>query len=49
MIGRDDLLLYFNRHEEWILKYLRITQPKETLTDEDKADIASAYLDAVSG
>ena len=49
MIGREDLLIYYQHHEDWIVQYLRITQPKKTLLDEDKAGIASAYLDAVSG
>lgn len=49
MLGREKLLEYYFRNEDYILQRLRITQPRETLSDDDKAGLASAFLDLVTG
>ncbi len=41
-------LAYFHHLQDVILERLQITQPPETLTDEDRIGLANAYLDIVS-
>ena len=49
MLGREKLLEYYFRNEDYILQRLRITEPRESLSDDDKAGLASAFLDLVTG
>lgn len=48
MTERERLLAYFHKFQGEILVRLQITQPPETLTEEDRVWLASAYLDMVS-
>lgn len=41
-------LRYFNKYQQEILKRLEITQPPETLTDEDRVGLAGVYLDLMA-
>ena len=41
-------LRYFNKFQQEILQCLRITQPLNTLTDEDRVALAGIYLDIMA-
>lgn len=41
-------LAYFHRFQALILECLSITQPPETLTDDDRVTLAGQYLSIVS-
>ncbi len=48
MTETERSLAYFLRYQEWILEYLNITQPPETLTDDERVRLAGQYLSSVS-
>jgi len=49
LTDRELALAYVHRFERVILDRLRIAQAPETLTDDDRVGLASAYLEIVSG
>ena len=49
MTDRELALAYFRRWQEVILQRLSITQDPATLSDDDRTDLAMAYLSIVSG
>ncbi|MFM9089148.1 MAG: hypothetical protein ACKOPT_13635 [Cyanobium sp.] len=48
LTDRELALAYFHRFERVILDRLRIAQAAETLTEDDRVGLASAYLDIAS-
>lgn len=48
MTERERRLRYFQKFQQEILQRLRITQPAETLTDEERVGLAGAYLDIMA-
>jgi hypothetical protein len=49
LTDRELALAYFKRWQEVILQRLSITQDPATLSDDDRAGLANAYLEVVSG
>jgi hypothetical protein len=48
MTEQERQLRYFQRFQQEILERLEITQPPETLTDDDRTGLARAYLDLMA-
>lgn len=48
MTEYDRRLAYFYKFEQEILNRLKITQPADTLTDDDRAGLASMYLEIMA-
>ncbi len=49
MTEQERRLRYFHKFQREILERLEITQPPETLTDEDRVGLAGMYLEIASG
>jgi hypothetical protein len=49
LTDRELALAYFRRWQEVILQRLSITQDPATLSDDERTDLAIAYLSIVSG
>lgn len=48
MTEHERRLRYFQKFQQEILQRLQITQPPETLTDEDRVGLAGVHLDLMS-